>query len=212
MYSGIEQQALATPLDFQYGTLVTPSPINPTATVGGPGSQVSQAGIGNFSSPAAPTFNAGVNGSLGTDITVGSITITDLALGAAYMDTYGPTPITVNLKLKDVTSGATGTFTFTGSLSGLVSSNGTTVGSSFNNPFTASSQIQTIGLSNYEVRIITSKDFAAPGSPPSGGSGIAGFYSFNVRQALAVPEPASLLLLTFGLPMLFLLRRAVLAR
>jgi hypothetical protein len=207
VYLGAVQSAVASPLDFQYGTTVTPSPINPTSTIGGPGSQISQAGIGNFTSPTAPTYNAGLNGSLGTDITVGTINVTDLSIGA-YTDTYGPTTITVSLKLKDVDSGSTGVFQFTGTLTGQVSSNGTTTSSSMDNPFTASSQIQNIGGTNYEVRIIPSKDFTAPGSPPVDGTGFDGVYSFNVLEAPTVPEPASLLLLTFaGLPMVLLRRR-----
>ena len=180
----------ASTIDFQYGTTVTPSPINPTATVGGPGSQVSQAGVGNFATPAAPSFDASAAG--GADITVGTITVTDLALGAAYTDTYGPTTITVNLKIKDVPSNATGTFKFTGSLAGTVTSNGIVAASDFSDPFTASSQTETIGSFNYTVSVIPGKAFAAPGSPPAGGSGIPGDYSFNVQAAVAgVPAPAS---------------------
>lgn len=180
--------APAAAFDFQYGSLVTPSPINPTSTVGGPGSQVSQAGIGNFATPTAPTFNA--DHMFGTDITVGNITVTDLAIGANYTDNYGPTPIMIELKIKDVTSGDTGTFTFTGSLTGQVASNGTTESAVFNNPFAVpQSHSLLIGGSLYTVTANPAMDFVSPGAPPSGGSGIPGSYSFNVF-AVVPPAPA----------------------
>ena len=191
------QSAMAS-FDFQYGTLVTPSPINPSSTVGGPGSQVSQAGIGNFASPTAPSINGGT--ATGADITVGNVTVTDLALGAAYTDTYS-SPITVSLKIKDVTSGATGTFTVTGVLGGTVSSNGTTAAAVFTNPaFTiVGPASQTIGMNVYTLTINPTTDFVAPGSPPAGGSGVPGSYSFNIRAVTAsVPEPASVVLVGLG--------------
>jgi len=203
--------AAAAVLDFEYGTTVTPSPINPTASTPAQGSIINQAGIGNFASPASPIFNANVNGVFGTDITVGTISVRDLGLGA-YTDAYGPTPIAVNLALKDVDSGAIGHFTFTGLLTGQVASNGTTSGSSIDNPFSSAFQTQTIGNSEYVVRIVPTKDFSAPGSPPSGGTGLAGTYSFNVlsRSNFGVPEPATFGLLALGgllLPMFMKRRR-----
>src|SRR4051812_46692625 len=94
-------QAAARPVragfaDFQYGTTVTPSPINPTASAPAQGSVVNQAGVGSYPAPSGIVSNAAVLGPLGVDITVGTITVTDLGLGA-YADTYGPTAITVNL-------------------------------------------------------------------------------------------------------------------
>lgn len=185
-------QASAASFDFQYGSTVTPSPINPTATVGGPGSQVSQEGVGNFASPAAPTLNAG--GPLGTDIIVGTISVTDLAIGSAYTDTYGPTTIDINLKIKDVTSSGTGVFLITGSLTGTVSSDGNAQSSVFNNPFLPSSQTLKIGSTFYTVDVIPDTAFVAPGAPPEGGTGLAGEYGVNVRvTAQGVPTPASAL-------------------
>jgi hypothetical protein len=202
---GAVQQATAAFADFQYGTNVTPSPINPTASVPAQGSVINQSGVGSFASPSGTVNNAAVNGPLGADITVGTITVTDLGLGA-YTDTYGPTTITVDLALRDVDSNAVGTFTFTGTLSGTVSSNGTTSASSIFNPFVASSQTQNIGGTLYTVRIIPTKAYTAPGSPPSGGTGDAGTYSFNV--VTAVPEPASVgLMAVGGLGLLLTIRR-----
>jgi len=203
-------QAAAGVLDFEYGTTVTPSPINPTASTPAQGSVINQAGVGNFTAPASPIFNANVNGAFGTDITVGTISVRDLGLGA-YTDTYGPTSIAVNLALKDVDSGAIGHFTFTGLITGQVASNGTTSASSIDNPFGSTFQIQTIGNSEYVVRIVPTKDYTAPGSPPVGGTGLAGNYSFNVlsRANFGVPEPATFGLLALGgllLP-LFMKRR-----
>ena len=183
--------------DFQYGTNVTPSPINPTASVPAQGSVINQAGVGTYPAPSGVVNNAAINGALGTDITVGTITVTDLGIGA-YTDTYGPTVITIDFALRDVDTTAVGLFTFNGVLSGQVSSNGTTSGAAIFNPFVASSQTQNIGGTFYEVRIIPSKAFTAPGSPPSGGTGLAGTYSFNVRTT-SVPEPASIALLGIGL-------------
>jgi hypothetical protein len=201
--SGV-QTASASFGDFQYGTDVTPSPINPTASVPVQGSVVNQSGIGTFPAPSGTVTNAAVNGPLGADIAVGTISVTDLGLGA-YTDTYGPTVITVDLAILDVDSGMTGTFTFNGVLSGQVSSNGTTAGAAFFNPFVASSQSQVIGGTTYTVSIIPSKAFTSPGSPPVGGTGVAGGYSFNV---VAVPEPASIGLMTLGgLGLLITVRR-----
>lgn len=185
--------------DFEYGTTITPSPINATASIPAQGSVVSLAGVGNFASPTSPAFNAAVNPA-GADIVVGTITVVDLGLGA-YTDTYGPTPITVDLNLRDVDSGNVGTFIFNGTLSGIVASNGTTSASTFTNPFIAASQTQTIGAQSYTVSIIPTADYAAPGSPPPGGAGLAGQYTFHV----SVPEPSSLALA--GLAALGLLRR-----
>jgi hypothetical protein len=193
-----ERQAMAGFADFQYGTTVTPSPINPTASVPAQGSVLNQAGVGSYPAPSGIVNNAAVLGPLGVDITVGTLTVTDLGLGA-YTDTYGPTTITVDLALRDVDSSAVGLFAFTGILSGQVASNGTTSGSSINNPFVAASQTELIGSTLYTVRIIPTKDFTAPGSPPSGGTGLAGTYSFNVTAARAgVPEPASIALMGCG--------------
>ena len=183
--------------DFQYGTNVTPSPINPIASVPAQGSVVNQAGVGSYPDPTGAVNNAAVNGPLGADITVGTISVTDLGLGA-YTDTYGPTAITVDLALRDVDSTAVGLFTFNGTLSGQVSSNGTTSGSSFFNPFVAQSQTQNIGGTLYTVSIIPAKAFIPPGSPPSGGTGLAGTYSFNVVAGAGVPEPTSIVLMALG--------------
>jgi hypothetical protein len=176
LWIAAERQVSAGHLVFQYGTTVTLNLINPTSSVGGPGSQVIQAGVGNFAAPTPPTFNAGLNGVLGTDITVGSISVTDIGFGA-YVDTYGPTTITIDLALKAVDSGAVGHFTFTGSHSGLVSYNGTPTAVNFGNPFVASSQIQNIGGTGYEVRIISDE---AVSRPPAGDRhGLGGSISFQ---------------------------------
>jgi hypothetical protein len=212
VFLAAQGQAAAAVLDFQYGTTVTPSPINPTSSVPAKGSVISQAGIGAYPVPSGAVYNAAINGALGTDVTVGSISVTDLGLGA-YADTYGPTAINVNFALRDVASNAVGLFTFPGLLSGQVASNGTTSAAAINNPFSSAFQIQTIGAETYVVRIVPSKDFSAPGSPPSGGTGLAGAYSFNVlsRANFGVPEPASFGLLALGgllLPLFMARRRA----
>jgi hypothetical protein len=197
LWIACERQVSAAHLDFRYGSTVTPSPINPTSTIAGPGSQVSQAGEGNFTSPTAPTLNAGLNGAAGTNITVGTLNVTDLSIGA-YMDTYGPTTITIDLKLLDVDSGKTGVFTFTGTLSGLVSSDGTTSAANITvKNFSPVDQIENIGGTAYEVRVLSGNAFSAPGSPPVDGTGLNGEYSLNVRAA-AVPEPTSIGLLAVG--------------
>lgn len=180
--------------DFTYGSTVTPSPINPTGGTG-PGSQVSQAGVGNFTTPTAPVYSATVN-PLGTDIVVGTINITDLGIGP-YTDIYGPTPISISLKIKDAASGATGTFTFAGDLAGQVASNGTSDGATFINPFTSAAQMQTLGGQVYAVRIDPTTDFAAPGAPPVGGTGLSGTYTFNV-SSIPVPEPTTIGLLALA--------------
>jgi hypothetical protein len=189
-----ERQVSAGHFDFQYGSTVTPSPINPTGG-NGPGSQISQAGVGNFTSPTAPTFNAGLDG--GANITVGTINVTDLSIGA-YMDTYGPTTVTIDLKILDVDSGLTGTFTFTGTLTGAVNSNGTTSSADIKVSASATSQVEGIGGTDYKVSIIPGQFFAAPGSPPVDGTGLDGVYSFNVSAPSVVPEPTSIGLLAVG--------------
>jgi hypothetical protein len=212
VFLAAQGQAAAAVLDFQYGTTITPSPINPTSSVPAQGSIISQSGVGTYPAPSGAVYNAGLNGALGTDVTVGSISVTDLGLGA-YTDTYGPTAINVNFALKDVTSGQVGLFAFPGLLTGQVASSGTTSAAAINNPFSSAFQAQTIGAETYVVRIIPSKDFSAPGSPPSGGTGLAGTYSFNVlsRSNFTIPEPASIGLLALGgllLPLFMARRRA----
>jgi hypothetical protein len=51
-------------------------------------------------------------------------------------------------------------------------------------------QTQLIGGTLYGVSIIAGKSFAAPGSPPVGGTGLAGSYSLNVHSVSAQPVPA----------------------
>jgi hypothetical protein len=194
LFSGSHQLPAAT-ADFQYGTTITPSVVNPSETISGPGSQVSQAGIGNFDAPTGPIFNGLANGTYGTDITVGTLSVTDFAIGH-YVDTYAAS-ITIQLKIKDVVSGQSGIFSFTGVLSGRVANNGTTTGSAFFNPFSDALQTQKIGNSTYDVHIFQTKDFTAPGPPPVGGTGLSGTYSFNVN-ALSVPEPGALALVALG--------------
>jgi hypothetical protein len=190
------QQCWAVFGDFTYSTVVTPATINPSATVGGPGSQVTQG------SEAPPTT---INAALltGTDVVVGTITVTDLGVVVGpYTDTYGPTAINVKVSIVDQASGQTLTFNFAGTLTGMVGSNGTTDAVVFNNPFAAASQSQTtvfgVNSAKYTVSIIPSKDFTAPGAPPIGGPGLNGTYSFHVFATPVVPEPASLTLLGIG--------------
>jgi hypothetical protein len=181
--------------EFQYATTLT-SPITPNQTIGGPGSQVSQAGIGNFAAPTGQIFNGFVNGLNGIDLIVGTISVTDLGIGS-YVDTYS-VPFTLQLKIKDFTSGMTGIFSFNVGLTGRVASNGTTTGSNFNNPFfNVAGQTQVIGATTYSVRIFPNSSFASPGAAPVGGTGLPGEYTFNVL-AQTIPEPGTLGLLTFG--------------
>jgi hypothetical protein len=197
-----ERQVLAGHGDFQYGSTVTPSPINPTGG-NGPGSQISQAGEGNFTTPTAPTFNAGIPG--GAAITVGTINVTDLSIGA-YMDTYGPTTVTIDVKILDVASSLTGTFAFTATLSGLVSSDGTTSAANISVTGVSAPVTEMIGGVPYTVSAVSGKFFAQPGSPPVDGTGLNGVYTLNVSDS-AIPEPSSLALLGIGMTGFFAFRR-----
>jgi len=190
----VGSRAHAAVADFQYATAVRPGNINSSSSVPAQGSIVTQNSVTD-----GVVFNAKVNPG-GADVVVGTIRVTDLGIGA-YTDTYGPTPFTVTFSLLDFDSNHSGLFFFNGTLSGSVASNGTTSAATFNNPFTATSQTQTIGATTYTVSIIPSKAFAAPGSPPVGGTGLNGTYTFNV----SVPEPSGLALA--GLAALSLLRR-----
>jgi len=193
------QQSWASVGDFQYSTVVTPAtPINPSSTIGGPGSQVVQTSAqaslsGVLSSTAIPT---------GTDIVVGNVQVSDLGTGSAYTDSYSQA-ISVAVTIKDFDSGLSKVFTFSGMLSGTVSSAGTiplTVSAQFANPFSILSPLsisQMIGATTYTVSIDLTKDFAAPGAPVAGGSGTLGTYTFHVASS-AVPEPASVALLGVG--------------
>jgi len=179
--------------DFTYVTVVTPA-----APPAGVGSQVTQ---GSETPPG--TFNAASVPTAGTDITVGTVTVTDLAPGFAYTDNY-TIPINVKLTITDQANPGTPlTFNFTGTLTGVVTSDGVSSTSvNFNNPFVAASQSQTVGAgvtaATYTVSIIPSKDFTAPGAPPIGGPGLSGTYSFHVFATPSVPEPASLTLMGIG--------------
>ena len=51
--------------DFRAGTTVTPSPINPTASVPAQGSVVNQSGVGSYPSPSGAVNNAAINGPFG---------------------------------------------------------------------------------------------------------------------------------------------------
>jgi hypothetical protein len=79
--AGAERQVSAGSAVFEYGTTVTPNPINPTGG-NGPGSQISVFGVGDFANTTAPFYSASLNGSLGADITVGKINVSDFAIGA----------------------------------------------------------------------------------------------------------------------------------
>jgi hypothetical protein len=97
----------------------------------------------------------------------------------------------------------TGSFVFTGTITGIVSSDGTTSAAAGSFTFTSPTSIsQVIGTTNYTVR---SNGNVPPGSPPVGGTGTPGVYGFNV---VAVPEPASVgLLAVGGLGLVITLRR-----
>ena len=87
--------------DFQYGTSIIPSTYKPPRnSTFGPGSQINQAGVGDVTSPAGQIFSGFKGGYGGTDILVGTVTVTDLAIGEPYTDLYG-VPITINLRIKD---------------------------------------------------------------------------------------------------------------
>lgn len=193
--------AIAAFGDFQYGTSVTPKVIN------GSGSDLLQAGVGMFPNPAGPpNYNAALLPQ-GTNITVGSLIVEDMGTSSPYTDPYS-VPITVDLNIRDLASGLVGGFSFAGTLSGTVASNGT-IDAFFNNPFTAVSISKQIGNTIYDVSIIPSTSFSAPGTPgapPPGQDGTPGAYVFDVH-ATPAPEPSGLMLFA-GLAVVGIRRRA----
>lgn len=184
---------------FQYSTTVTgndiatPSQVDPTSTVGGPGSAINQTGVtltsGNPFDATAP----------GTDIKVASVSISDLGIGTAYKDTYTAVPITVSVTI-DPTTGGSATLTFTGSLSAYVNSTGSNWQSGFNNPWAGvAAQSAVINGVTYTVSMAAAPT-QAPGAPQSsGGTGLAGGYSFHVTATSPIPEPSSVALSLIGI-------------
>lgn len=184
---------------FSYATTVTPASIG-----SGAGSSVSEAAVSSGTNGVPSTILTTTGG---TDITVGTLTISDDGLGNSYNDHYS-TAISIGLTLSNVGPpgvAATGTtMTFTGTVTGNVFSNGTSFGSSFSNPFAFQSQSQTIGGVKYTVVVevlpqgTLNNAFNAPGPPVAGGQGKAGTYVFHVTAA-PVPEPASASLALAGI-------------
>jgi hypothetical protein len=183
--AGDKAQAAFDPT-FSYTSTVTPSPVAPIA---GPGlSNVTQTG----EPTASPTLNA--SGS-GTDIVVGNLIANDTSGGGAvYTDTYG-SPISITVTLTQ--GAATGTATFTGLLSGTITSpDGPSFQATFANPgFAPTPQLVVLNGTTFLVSADPTKDFAAPGAPSAGAGGNPGTYTFHVN---AVPEPASMALLGMG--------------
>jgi hypothetical protein len=170
--------------DFTYSTTITPSPIDPTNAP--PNTQITQTGI----APSTTVFS-GADIVNGTDLTAGTLTVTNVA-GLAQTDTYN-TPITLTVTINDAT------LTFTGTLVASVTQNASGVTSAvFQNPFGTTDQSQTVSTNNgtFIVSLIATKDFTSPGAPGGTvGSSSEGRYSINVK---AVPEPASMALLGLG--------------
>jgi len=189
------QKSWAVLGDFTYTTLVTPASLQ-AQLVPPPFSSVTQGSV-----LSSPTINANLG--VGTDILVGTITVSDnaTALGA-QTDTYAPQAINVQLSITDAASSLTGVFNFAGTISGTVATNGSTDAVNFNNPFVLTTKTLVIGGVTYTVTIDPTKDFTAPGAPPGaaagGGSGLAGTYSFHVFASNSIPEPASMTLMGIG--------------
>jgi hypothetical protein len=173
-----------------------------------------QLGLGNFAAPDGSGNTSGSANGVGADIAVGTLTITDASLGVTpYTDTYNQA-ISVALNLKDLASGLTGLFTFTGTLSGTVSH--LTAFGNWNSslavvwtptlggpPQTIATETQTIGGVEYTVQILRNGNYQRPGVPTSvGGTGVQGGYSFHVIAASSrspTPEPASASLALAGI-------------
>jgi hypothetical protein len=172
--------------DFTYSSTTTPSPINPINSP--PFSQITTAG----ESPPQ-TFNAAGPG--GTDITVGTVTLTNLT-AVPGTDTYDfhAAKFAVNITL----NGQTVTFDAqVGSGASVTQTPGGGSSAVFFSPF-AIEQQQTV-IANGTKFIITfdpSKDFTSPGAPGGvAGNSSMGTLSVNVK---VVPEPASMALLGLG--------------
>ena len=173
-------------VEFEYSSSISPSIITPVSAT--PHSQFVQTGVGDINNPTGPIY--GASPFFYTNIVVASTSVVDLGTGDDYVDTYGPTPITVSIRIRDVDSGATGLFTFSGTLTGTVAGSIQGLAASFSNPFTATSESEAIGGGGiFVVSIDPSRSFAGPGSPPLGGTGLPGAYTFEVQNFL--PEPSA---------------------
>lgn len=190
--------------DFEYGTQVSPNPYSPTS--GDMVSQLNQNSIGNFASPSSPSFDA--SGPGGTNITVAQLQIQESNGTAPFHDSYSDQSVTVDVKIKDLSTSVSGVFTFTGLYTQspqaqFVSSNGTSTASNFNNPWSVfQSKTELIGSTLYTVTIFPDKAFTAP-NPPDIATGVSppdrlGSFVFNV-SAKPAPEPSSFVLMGLGL-------------
>jgi hypothetical protein len=170
-----------------------------------------QLGLGNFAAPDGSMNTSGSGAGIGADVAVSTLTITDASLGVTpYTDSYSQA-IQVQMNLKDLASGLTGLFTFTGTLSGTVSH--LTAFGEWNSdlavtwnasgsppPGVIAQQTQTIGGVNYTVQILANGNYQRPGVPTSvGGTGAQGGYSYHVIAQSPIPEPASASLALAGI-------------
>jgi PEP-CTERM motif len=108
----------------------------------------------------------------------------------------------LSLFLLDVTSGQSGTLTFTGVINGQV----TQLSSKLTNTFTGTTtQKLTLGESLYTVTI---GPYTPPGPPGSSNSGaISAFASVTISPIQKTPEPSTLALAGVGFPVAVLLWR-----
>jgi hypothetical protein len=178
-------------IPFTYVTDVSPAgAIAPDTTVGGPGSSF-----------ALSSFTDGLihnAAGAGSSVQVATLTLSDLGVSSDYTDTYSRA-ISILVHITDGGGGGTGDITLTGTLGSTVTAVSSVINATYTPPsFGAGSPASiTLGQNVYTVTAVAGADFNPPGSPPTGGAGSTGGYSF-VISAQAVPEPSSMVLLGLG--------------
>jgi len=184
------QQAQAA-FDF---TITTTIPVPPGGSVTAPSGNSTVTLMGPLTSPASGNATPP-----GTNIVFGQVQLGDNGVSTSYTDSYA-FAYEFDVTLTDVTSGLSGVFKITGTLTGTITDNGGSFSSLFANVYDAPlSQTLSIGGNAYTVTVANTSGFYTNPSPPQGAgmtSSTNGTFSANVIAS--VPEPASMTLVGIG--------------
>jgi hypothetical protein len=151
-------------------------------------------GGGSISLTNEPTLSAVGN----TDIVATNIRTYSVAPSSAP-DTFTNKAYALSLNLTDSASGQSGTAVFTGVFNGTLTANSSNITNTFTGPTTA---VLDLGSNQYTVTLTA---YTPPGPTGSVNAGAIGAHATVVVQPIHVveqtPEPSSLLLAAFGIPL-----------